>query len=29
VLDIFRRDGFASAAPIGRFAAGAPKITVT
>jgi selenide, water dikinase len=29
VLDIFRRDGFASAAPIGHFAAGVPKITVT
>ena len=29
VLDIFRRDGFASAAPIGHFAAGVPRITIT
>ncbi|HET8876647.1 MAG TPA: selenide, water dikinase SelD [Casimicrobiaceae bacterium] len=29
VLDIFRRDGFASAAPIGRFGAGVPRITIT
>ena len=29
VLDIFRREGFAAAAPIGCFVAGAPTITVT
>ena len=28
VLEIFRREGFASAAPIGRFVAGAPKVVV-
>ncbi|HEX6795616.1 MAG TPA: selenide, water dikinase SelD [Casimicrobiaceae bacterium] len=28
VLAIFRREGFASASPIGRFAAGAPKVIV-
>jgi len=28
ILEIFRREGFASAAPIGRFVAGAPKVTV-
>jgi selenide,water dikinase len=28
-LDIFRREGFASAAPIGRFHAGVPRITIT
>jgi selenide,water dikinase len=28
VLDIFRREGFASAAAIGRFEAGAPKIAI-
>ncbi len=28
VLDVFRREGFAAAAPIGRFAAGAPAASV-
>jgi selenide, water dikinase len=28
VLAIFRRDGFTSAAPVGRFAAGVPRVTV-
>jgi hypothetical protein len=28
VLDIFRRQGFASAAAIGRFETGAPKIAI-
>jgi selenide, water dikinase len=28
VLAIFRGDGFTSAAPVGRFAAGVPRVTV-
>ena len=29
VLDVFRREGFEAAAPIGRFAAGVPTVTVS
>jgi selenide,water dikinase len=29
VLDVFRREGFAGAAPIGHFVAGPPKVSVT
>jgi selenide,water dikinase len=29
VLDVFRREGFDDAAPVGRFTAGAPRITVS
>ena len=29
VLDVFRREGFAAAAPIGRFTAGVPTVTVS